>query len=153
MSNTSEAGETPDMIDVSDLYDAFHGIAQSIWRDFGTVVDDESWDDIIDSLEQDLFLAACAQRIGSAQYTEDDAYIEPDEIPARIRLVAGGVELPGAQGQYHSHAFYPDPDTGVVPNAVMTENLMSRSREGVSLVIVPEGAKRRTRSAQLPQIS
>ncbi len=138
------------MIDVSDLYDAFHGIAASIWRDFGTTVDDESWDDIIDSLEHDLFLAACAQRI--AANTEEG--LEPDEVPARIRLMTpNGEEVPGSPGQYHSHAFYPDDETGEVPNAVMTGNLMSRFRSDVTLVIAPQGAKRRTRGAQLPQVS
>jgi hypothetical protein len=136
------------VIDVSDLYDAFHAIAQSIWRDFGMAVDDESWDDIIDSLEQDLFLAACAQRLAAGS----EEVLEPDEMPARIRLMSAGAEVPGAPGQYHSHAFYPDDESGVVPNAVMTGNLMSRDRADVTLVIAPHGAARRTRGAQLPQI-
>ena len=136
------------MIDVSDLYDAFHGIAQSIWRDFGFAVDDESWDDIIDALEMDLFLAGCAQRIMNA--TSEP--LEPDEIPARIRLVLDdGKVLAGAGGQYHSHAFYPE-ESGTVPNAIMTENLMSRARAGVKLIIAPQGAQARRRGAQLPQV-
>ena len=136
------------MIDVSDLYDAFHAIAQSIWRDFGFAVDDESWDDIIDALEMDLFLAGCVQRIMNA--TSESP--EPDEIPARIRLVTEkGDAVPGAGGQYHSHAFYPE-DTGEVPNAIMTENLMSRARAGVKLIIADQGAQARRRGAQLPQV-
>ena len=137
------------MIDVSDLYDSFHAIAASIWRDFGTSVDDESWDDIIDSLEHDLFLAACAHRAQSALQEE----LEPDEVPARIRLMANGAEIVGAGGQYHSHAFYPDPDTGAVENAVMTGNLMSRLRSDVTLVLTQMGEKQKLRRGQLPQIS
>ncbi|HEX6693942.1 MAG TPA: hypothetical protein VF035_04475 [Longimicrobiales bacterium] len=136
------------MIDVSDLYDAFHAIAQSIWRDFGFAVDDESWDDIIDALEMDLFLASCAQRIMNA--TSES--LDPDEIPARIRLVLDdGKVLAGAGGQYHSHAFYPE-ESGIVPNAIMTENLMSRARAGVRLVIGDQGSQTRRRGAQLPLV-
>ena len=136
------------MIDVSDLYDSFHAIAQSIWRDFGFAVDDESWDDIIDSLEMDLFLAGCAQRI----MNETQESLEPDEIPGRIRLIdEDGKVVPGSGGQYHSHAFYPEED-GVVPNAVMTANLMSRSRDDVTLLIVDEAATKSRRGAQLPQV-
>ena len=62
-------------------------------------------------------------------------------------------EVPGSPGQYHSHAFYPDEETGAVPNAVMTGNLMSRLRGDVTLIIADKSQKRRTRGAQLPQIS
>ena len=111
-------------------------------------VDDESWDDIIDSLEMDLFLSACAQRIMNATGES----LEPDEIPARIRLIDDdGKVVVGAGGQYHSHAFYPEED-GVVPNAVMTANLMSASREDVTLLIVDEAAKKSKRGKQLPQV-
>jgi hypothetical protein len=137
------------VIDVSDLYDAFHAIAQSIWRDFGAAVDDESWDDIIDGLEMDLFLTACAHRFNG----ETGGSAEPEEMPAQIRLVnAAGEVQPGGGGQYHSHAFYPDPETGDVPNAVMTGSLLSRSRTDVALVISPQGSRQRPRRAQLPQL-
>ena len=80
--------------------------------------------------------------------------VEPEEMPARIRLVnEKGDVVPGAAGQYHSHAFYPDPGTGDVPNAVMTGNLLSRGRTDVALVISPQEQKRRSRGAQLPQVS
>ena len=137
------------MTDVSDLFDAFHRIAQHIWTDFGFAVDDESWDDIIDALELDLFLAGCANRLSNAT----GETLEPDEIPPRIRLFRDGEEVVGAGGQYHSHAFYPDPDTNDIPNAVLTGNLMSRSRDGVALMITDRTEPRRGRGAQLPQLS
>jgi hypothetical protein len=137
------------LIDVSDLYDACPGIAASIWRVFGASVDDESWDDIIDSLEHDLFLAGCAHRIG----TETQEELDPDEVPARIRLYNGENEVPGAAGEYVSHAFYPDPESGDVPNAVMTGNLMSSSRPGVRLVLGGRGGRPANRRPQLPQVS
>jgi hypothetical protein len=146
-------------MDVSDLYDSFHAIAASIWRDFGASVDDESWDDIIDSLEHDLFLAACAHRAagGMVVEAEDDegdvGGLDPDEMPARIRLMMDGKDIPGASGQYHSHAFYPDPETGDVPNAVMTGNLLARLRPEITLVIVDQKDTSRSRRPQLPQIS
>jgi hypothetical protein len=137
------------LIDVSDLYDAFHAIAASIWRDFGTSVDDESWDDIIDSLEHDLFLAGCAHRAVERMQEE----LDPDEIPARLKLFSDGSEIPGAAGEYVSHAFYPDVETGSVPNAVMTGNLMSRERPAITLMLTDRRAKQTTRRPQLPQIS
>lgn len=149
------------MIDVTDLYDSFHSIASSIWRDFGASVDDESWDDIIDALEHDLFLAACAHRAGGGVRTESESEDDegdvsgpaPDEMPARIRLMVDGKDIPGASGQYHSHAFYPDPETGHVPNAVMTGNLLARSRPEVTLVLVDQKGSSRSRRPLLPQVS
>jgi hypothetical protein len=77
---------------------------------------------------------------------------EPDEIPARIRLMQNGTEVPGAGGQYHSHAFYPDPETNEVPNAIMTANLMSRLRPEVTLQLTSHTKKRQSRRPQLPQV-
>jgi hypothetical protein len=136
------------LIDVSDYFDAFHAIAQSIWRDFGVAVDDESWDDVIDALELDLFLAACAHRFAA----ETGEALEPEQVPSRIRLVSAAGEVPGAAGQYHSHAFYPEPDSGDVPNAVMTGNLLARARADIALMMTEPGAAARRRGAQLPQL-
>ena len=143
------AGGAGASLDVTDLFVAFHNIAQSIWRDFGFAVDDESWDDIIDALEMDLFLSACVHRLLSAT----SEALEPDEVPQRIRLIKDGAEVVGGGGQYHSHAFYPDPDTNDVPCAVMTGNLMSRSLPDVRLVITPGVLRIRPRGRQLPQVS
>ena len=75
------------MIDVSDLYDAFHAIAQSIWRDFGFAVDDESWDDIIDALEQER--SALYASLGDPAFLRDGESVTAAK--RRLELLDGEI--------------------------------------------------------------
>src|SRR3990172_8992011 len=117
------------MVDVTDTFDAFHRVVAALWREFGAELvaaadDDDAigFDDLVDQLEVDLFLPACARRLREA--TGENA--DPDDVARRIRLgTDGGEALPGAAGRYHSHAFPPESVTGDVPAAILTGNLMS----------------------------
>jgi len=127
-------------IEVSDLYDTFHEIANLVLRrfEFGSVEDDETgfepgFDVLIDQLELDVFLPACARRVWRLRGLR----IEPDDVPRLIRLYDQDEEpLHGAAGQYHSHAFvqYSFEDEEV-PNEVLSGDLLPRSRGDIRLFI------------------
>lgn len=145
----SEAG-----IDVSDLFDAFHRVAECLWREFGrdAAGDEESvpYDELIDQLEMDVFLPACARRAREQLGLDVDA----DDIGAHILLVdASGRATPGGAGRYHSHAFHPRDLEGDVPAEILAGNLLPRTRAEVALLLVrepPAQAPSGPRPAQLP---
>lgn len=128
------------MIDVTDLFDAFHRVAATLWREFGNelaVLEEEDgvgFDVVVDGLEMDLFLPACARRLREAT----GEGVDPDEIAGRIRLVRDtGEPLAGSGGSYHSHAFHPDSAELELPSAVLAGNLMSVPRAGIRLQLDP----------------
>jgi hypothetical protein len=121
------------VINVSDLYDAFHQMLALARSRFG--INDEtdpSLADFADQIEVDLFLPACARR--TALIARRD--IEPEEAGALIRLREhDGSTRAGAAGRYHSHGFDEVDEHGDVRNVVVAANLMRRPRSEVDLVI------------------
>lgn len=130
-----------DTADVSDLFDGFHRLASVLWREFGqaSAADEEAegvpFDELVDQLEVDVFLPACARRLRELLGLN----VDPDDVAAHIRLHAGDAPIPGAAGRYHSHAFHPESLEGDVPTAVLPADLMPRDRAGVRLVLEREG--------------
>jgi hypothetical protein len=128
------------LVDVSDLYDAFHEIALLLLARFefqGVDPDDPAgeptFEDVTDQLEVDLFLPACARRL----WRQHGIHVDPDAIGSLIRLYdAGGEALHGAAGAFHSHAFiiYAAEDDHV-PNEVLSGDLLPRSRQDVRLIV------------------
>jgi hypothetical protein len=126
------------LIEVSDLYDAFHEMANLVLREFELVGDDDQdaafepgFDVLIDQLELDVFLPGCARRIWRLRGLR----VEPDDVPRLIRLYDHDEDpLHGAAGQYHSHAFVRySPDDARVPNEVLSGDLLPRARDDVRL--------------------
>jgi hypothetical protein len=141
----SEQG-APDPLDVTELYDAFHAVAELIWRRFGFLqagvkehpMLEPAYDEIIDQLEVDLFLPACARHA----YHERGVLLDPEDVPDVIVLRdAADTALVGAAARYHSHAFHPAPGATEVPNEVLAGNLMPRRRDDVRLLLDPAGAR------------
>jgi hypothetical protein len=139
MSHTGESADDP-LIEVSDLYDAFHEMANLVLRNFELDGFDEEdtgfepgFDVLIDQIELDLFLPACARRVWRLRGLR----VEPDDVPRMVRLFDTEEEpLHGAAGQYHSHAFVQySPDDDEVPNEVLSGDLLPRSRGDVRLFI------------------
>ncbi|CAN5769044.1 hypothetical protein BH23GEM9_BH23GEM9_22020 [soil metagenome] len=122
------------IINVSDLFDAFHEIAAIARTRFG--VDEASeppLSDFLDQLELDLFLPACARR--AAMITRRE--LDQDEVSGLIRLrERDGAIRDGAAGRYQGHGFEALDDSGAVPNEVMAANMLPRSRDEVDLIIM-----------------
>ncbi|HSJ13455.1 MAG TPA: hypothetical protein VK939_03515 [Longimicrobiales bacterium] len=154
MSVDDEPGRmSVDGIDVSDLFDAFHRVAACVWREFGRDADGDqdgvSFDELIDQLEVDMFLPACARRARETLGIR----VDPDEIGAHIALVdASGSAVSGGAGRYHSHAFHPLDPRGEVPDDVLAGNLLPRSRREVALLLLrePPARARTAGRRQLP---
>jgi hypothetical protein len=137
---TEPSGVPDSLIDVSDLYDAFHDLANLVLRRFelrgADDVDIEfepGFDVLMDQLEIDVFLPACARRVWRLQGLR----VEPDDVARLLRLHdADDASLHGAAGTYHSHAFVlyaPDDDS--VPNEVLSGDLLPRSRAEVRIFV------------------
>lgn len=141
-------------VDVSDLFDGFHRLVSELWESFGreSAADEEGagvpFDEVVDQLEVDVFLPACARRLRERLGLE----VEPEEVTRHVRLVGSDGPIPGAPGRYHSHAFHPESIEGDVTNAVLAADLMPRTRADVRLVLVlgEEGRAPRGRRGQLP---
>jgi len=136
----------PDPLEVTELYDAFHAVAELIWRRFGFEqasgnehpMLEPAYDEVIDQLEVDLFLPACARHA----YHERGVLIDPEDVASVIFLRdADGTELVGAAARFHSHAFHPEPGGEQVPNEILAGNLMPRRRSEVVLLLDPAGAR------------
>jgi len=125
------------MVDVTDLFDAFHRVAAALWREFGASLAEAGeaeigFDELVDQLEVDLFLPACARRLSEVT----GEYVDPDYVAPRMRLAdAAGAPFAGAAGVYHSHAFHPPGLEGDVPAAILTADLMTVPREGIRLLV------------------
>jgi hypothetical protein len=139
MSRPTNFADDP-LIEVSDLYDAFHELANLVLRCFEfDGMDDEdsgfepSFDVLIDQLELDVFLPGCGRRIWRVRGLR----VEPDDVPRLIRLFdEDETPLHGAAGQYHSHAFVQySAEDDEVPNEVLSGDLLPRSRQNVRLFI------------------
>jgi hypothetical protein len=121
------------LVNVSDLYDALHDIATIVFSRFGLGDGtDPAPDELLDQLELDLFLPACARRASMVLRRE----LDPEDVSGLIRLrERDGSIRPGAAGRYHSHGFQIT-DDGDIPNSILAANLMPRARQDVELVIV-----------------
>lgn len=121
------------VINVSDLYDAFHDMMTLARSRFGMNDETEpSLADFADQLEVDLFLPACARR--AAMIARRD--IDHNDIADLIHLrEADGTIRPGAAGRYQSHGFDEVDENGVVPNDILAGNMLRRDRAEVELVI------------------
>jgi hypothetical protein len=125
-------------VDVSDIFDAFHEMASLALARFelrDSDADDPAgeptFEDIVDQLELDLFLPACAHRL----WRLHGVRMDPDEVGSFIHLHDHeGQLLHGAAGLFHSHAFamYTESD---VPNEVLSGDLLPRSRDSVRLIL------------------
>jgi hypothetical protein len=142
-------------VEVSDLFDAFHRVAAVVWLEFGraaAAAQDEAsvpFDELMDQLEVDMFLPACARRAREVLGLEIDA----DDVGAHILLAdASGVVPQGSAGRYHSHAFHPLELDGPVPEEVLAGNLLTRPRRELRLLLVrtPPARERSSRHSQLP---
>lgn len=138
--NIRSASDDEALIDVSDMYDAFHVLATHVLTGFelnGEGSDDAGFDPgfdvLIDQLELDVFLPACSRRLHRLRGLR----VEPDEITRMLRLYDRELEpLHGAAGAYHSHAFLLySPGDSAVPNEVLSGDLLPRSRNDVSIFI------------------
>ena len=138
MTSVSKHFTEDPLVEVTDLYDAFHEMANLVLREFEFIgADDEDsafepgFDVLIDQLELDVFLPGCARRIWRLRGLR----IEADDVPRLVRLYDHDEEpLHGAAGQYHSHAFVQySPDDDRVPNEVLSGDLLPRSRADVRL--------------------
>jgi hypothetical protein len=128
------------LIDVSDLFDALHALANHVLARFelrDAEVEEAgfepSFDVLIDQLELDAFLPACARRL----YRLRGLRVDPDDVPPLLRLYDHELEpLHGAAGVYHSHAFVQySPDDDHVPNEVLSGDLLPRSRNDVAIYL------------------
>jgi hypothetical protein len=123
------------IVNVSDLYDGFHQVAELATGLFGLGADtDPPLEEFLDQLELDLFLPACARR--AAMVARRD--LDPDEVADLIRLrERDGSIRPGAAGRFHSHGF-DSPGADGETNMVIAGNLLARSRSEVELIVVVE---------------
>lgn len=143
-----------DTTDVSELFDGFHRMVSVLWEEFGreSAADEEAegvpFDEIVDQLEVDVFLPACARRLRERLQLS----VDPDDVARYIRLHDTNGPVAGASGRYHSHAFHPESIEGDVPNAVLPADLLPRSRTDVRLVLHREREERVSgaRRSQLP---
>lgn len=128
------------LIDVSDLFDAFHALATHVLLNFelrDAAVEhadvEPGFDVLIDQLELDAFLPACARRL----YRLRGMRVDPDDVPRLLRLYDHELEpLHGAAGTYHSHAFLLyAPNDDRVPNEVLGGDLLPRSRSDVRILL------------------
>jgi hypothetical protein len=136
---TAEQSDDP-LIDVSDLFDAFHDLATHVLLHFelrGSTVDaaevEPGFDVLIDQLALDVFLPGCARRL----YRLRGLRVDPDDVPRLLRLYDHELEpLHGSAGAYHSHAFvlYSHDDEHV-PNEVLSGDLLPRARRDVRLFL------------------
>jgi hypothetical protein len=136
------SAETSDdaLIEVSDLFDAFHALATHVLLNFemrGELADEAevepTFDVLVDQLELDVFLPGCARRL----FRLRGLRVEPDDVPRLLRLYDHEMQpLHGAAGTYHSHAFllYANDDERV-PNEVLSGDLLPRSRHDVRIVL------------------
>ena len=133
-----------ELADVSDLFDGFHRLASVLWEEFGRAgaADEDAagvpFDELVDQLEVDVFLPACARRLRERLGRD----VDPDDVPRYLRLHTADGPVPGPGGRYHSHAFHPESLEGDVPNAVLPADLMPRDRASVRLVLDAEPEER-----------
>jgi hypothetical protein len=132
------------MIDVSDIYDAFFDVAKAIWdrceykntdwRDASFVGPPLS--DLLDYLEEKVFLSACARRYQSRHGRK----VTTMELLKLLRVVdASGVPLAGIVSRYHSYGFdwfLSDDIAPVLENCVIAGDSLPRKRSDVRLVMI-----------------
>jgi hypothetical protein len=128
-------------IEVTDLYDAFHELADLAWRRFhyrrhraDAPEIGPPFTELIDQLQSDLFLPACARRV----LGECGVELDPDEVEQHLELAdAAGRPLPGEAGRYHFHGFdYGEPYDEAIENLVVGADLTTRERPAVRLFVV-----------------
>jgi hypothetical protein len=133
-------------VEVTDLYDAFHELAALLWRRFefqgrgagnpGQI--GPRFDEIIDELEEDLFLAACARRV----WARSEHKFQPEDIKPLLKVcdMSGDVRS-GEAGKYHWHGFdwgtARDPE---VENLVIAGDLIGTPRSQARLFVFLDSA-------------
>ena len=133
------------IIEVSDIFDAFHQIAQIIWSmgEFQGSLADKNWqksnrigvsfDGLVDNLEQDFFGGACARRV----FLQSGKNITSDEAINRLRLhdIQGNI-LPDEEMRFSNNAFdWGSPEDAEVDNSIIGGNSVPVSRQEVRLFI------------------
>lgn len=131
-------------IEVSDLYDSFHQIAEVLFTqgEFPDGADclpaklGPRFDELVDQLEADFFFAACARRL----LKTTGLPVQTDGIHKMLNICnMDGELLKGSAAQYHSHAF--DYDWGTpydrkhVRNFVICGGLEPRPRPDVRIFL------------------
>lgn len=131
-----------DAVEISDLYDAFHGVADAIWRGFHyrRLRADEpeiepGFGELVDQLQADLFLPACARRLAR----EREVVADPDHLMDAIRLAdAAGRPIPGDAGRFQGHAFdFGEPYEDGIDNELLAADGSVHQRPRVRLFLDP----------------
>ncbi|HEX9002537.1 MAG TPA: hypothetical protein VGB07_21700 [Blastocatellia bacterium] len=131
------------MIDVTDIFDSFHAVANLVWCGFEfdkhpgnvPVTLGPRFDEVIDDLEDTLFIGACRRRLSRVTGTEFD----PQSVREMLRITdLSGAVLPHPACQFHSHGFdwQPANDQGV-PNLIVGGNLHPRDRDEIRIFLLP----------------
>ena len=128
-------------VEVTDLFDAFHELAVLLWRRFefqgrgygnpGQI--GPRFDEIIDGLESELFLPACARRV----WVHSERKLTIDEL-VRLMTVcdSSGTPYSGPAGQYHGHGFdWGSPRDTDVKNLIVAGDLVGTDRSGSRLIV------------------
>ncbi|HXE58995.1 MAG TPA: hypothetical protein VNK43_13425 [Gemmatimonadales bacterium] len=132
------------LVEVTDLYDAFHELADFLWRRFHfrqLRIDEPEigppFDELVDQLQVDLFFPACARRVLQTIGVE----LDPDEMEERLVLAdRDGRPLPGAAATFHFHGFdYGEPYDESVENLVVGGDMVPRPRREVRIFVRVEG--------------
>ena len=131
-------------IEVTDIFDAFHEVAQTMWARCEFRGGSEGpaaairplYDELLDQLERDLFWAACARRLAK----RIDRAVSPDEIPALLRLHdPRGFPISGPAGEYQTHAFdHATPEDETVLNEVIPGTMAPQPRAEVRIFLLWE---------------
>jgi hypothetical protein len=133
-------------VEVTDLYDAFHELAELLWQRFAFQGRRQGqpgqigpcFDELIDQLELDLFFAACARGV----WAEAEVKLDLEEIKGKLQVCDRDLNVrEGTRGQYHSHGF--DWSSGretAVENLVIAGDLVGDRREDVRLFVLVDSA-------------
>ena len=116
-------------------------MADAIWRRFHyrrlSAQDpdaDPPYGELLDLLQADVFLPACARRA----LAEREVTLDPDEIHDRLRLVrVRGPALAGLGARFHNHAFdLGEPYEEGIENHLMSGDGTVHARPEVRLVLL-----------------
>lgn len=128
------------IVEVSDLYDAFFQIAQILWahgefdaKDPVTRCIGPSYDEMLDELEIDFFLAACIRRLGKAT----NHWFRPGQVRRRLKLHgAAGEMLPEPEWRYQGQSFHHEEALEAeIQNSVLAGDLRLRWRSATRIFL------------------
>ena len=127
-------------IEVTDLYDAFHQLADLVWTRFHFRrhrADEPEvgppFGELVDQIQVDLFFPACARRV----VAETGLELDPDAVGEAIVLTdPDGRPLDGDAARYHAHGFdLGEPYEERIENLVVSADLNARERASVRLFV------------------